>query len=152
MKKRRHIVGPDPMNPWVLRQAEAQIKRDMARLQHDADWQAWMKDDNSADLVVAASRVLWITDAAVQASRLPLDSPDMRIIAGAANALGELANHPGRLATHRAAIQSGILAAQRLWEQVDTFTLGYAALAFDKTVISSGIGTQDFNCIRAIQK
>ena len=152
MKKRRHIVGPDPMNPWVLRQAEAQIKRDMDRLQQDADWQAWVKDDNSADLVVAASRVLWITDAAVQASGLPLDSPDMRIIAGAANALGELANHPSRLATHRAAIQSGILAAQRLWERVDAFTLGYAALAFDKTVIASGIGTQDFNCIRAIQK
>lgn len=152
MKKRRHIVGPDPMNPWVLRQAEAQIKRDMARLQQDADWQAWVKEDNPGGLVIAASRVLWITDAAVQASGLPVDSPDMRIIAGAANALGELATHPSRIATHRAAIQSGILAAQRLWEQVDTFTLGYAALAFDKTVIESGIGTQDFNCIRAIQK
>lgn len=151
-KRRKHVDGVDLNNPFVVAQVKGHLQKDLDHLKHLADWEAWAREDNHADLVASASRLLWITDFAAHACRRPMDSPEMRIIAGAANALNDLATRPIEIELHRGAIQSGILAAERMWQHLDLFALGRAALEFDHIARTAGLGTNDFASIKSTQR
>jgi hypothetical protein len=150
-KRRKHVNGIDLNNPFVVAQVKGHLQKDLDHLKHLADWEAWAREDNHAELITSASRLLWITDFAANACRRPMDSPEMRIIAGAANALNDLAARPREIELHRGAIRSGILAAERMWPQLDIFALGRAALEFDHVARTAGLGIEDFNSIRALK-
>lgn len=113
-----------------------QIMTDLRSLQTDAQIHALM-GANDAKLIDHAGRLAYITAEAVRACKLPEGSPDMRIVAGMAHALAELANRQGDRELHRLAIQSGLLACERLLADCSPWAIGKAALQVDELIQSA---------------
>jgi hypothetical protein len=129
----------------LQQQTEAALRADLARVAHAADWEAFARSNNREDLIFSAGRVLWIVSEAATRCGVALDHPDMRIMAGAASALGDIAAHPNQTDLHRPAVQSGLKAAERLWPRLDVFALGIAGLNFDQLTRSiKGLRLSDF--------
>jgi len=75
------------------------------------------------------------------------DSPDVRIIRGMGEALGDL-NADGRLEQHRHSIQSGLMAIERLLPLCSDWALGTAALKLDELLATTaGMGTADLRAV-----
>jgi len=113
-----------------------QIMTDLRSLQTDAQIHALM-GANDAKLIDHAGRLAYITAEAVRACKLPEGSPDMRIVAGMAHALAELAANAGDKALHRLAITSGLNACQRLLDQCSPWAIGTGALKVDQLINSA---------------
>jgi hypothetical protein len=129
----------------LQREAETALRADLAHVMHNADWEAFARENNREALIFSAGRVLWIASDAATRCGVPLDHPDMRIMAGAASALGDLAAHPNQINLHRPAVQSGLKAAERLWPGLDVFALGVAGIQFDQMTSSiKGLRLSDF--------
>ena len=126
-----------PANPLRHPVGAAIIKRqimtDLRSLQTDAQIHALM-GANDAKLIDHAGRLAYITAESVRACQQPDDSPDMRIVAGMAHALADMANGQGDRELHRLAIQSGLAACERLLAQCSPWDIGTAALKVDELI------------------
>ena len=141
MSRRRFPAHRNPVAAAILR---AGIRRDVADLKTTAELQAWTGADASK-LVNSAGRMMWMVAGAAVACGVSDDSPDVRIIRGMGEALGDL-NADGRLEHHRPAIQSGLLAIERLLPKCSDWALGTAALKLDELLkAGKGMGTADLN-------
>jgi hypothetical protein len=147
-KKRQHIKGPDPRNPWVVKQQEAEIERELrsslSELKTGAELHSLFGDDPE-HLVRKAGILLFSVARACQLHQISKDDPDIRIIRGMAGALEDLALHLGRLEVHRASIQSGLAAVERLIERVSIFAIGHGMLDCKAVIADRGFGADDIH-------
>lgn len=133
--RRRHLANP-LRNPVAAAIIKRQIIADLRALQTDAMLHALI-GANDAALIHHAGRLAYITADAARACQLPQDAPDMRIVAGMAHALAELAANAGDKALHRLAITSGLNACQRLLDQCSPWAIGTGALKVDQLINSA---------------
>lgn len=92
---------------------------------------------NDAALINEAGRLAYIAAEATRLSREPEDSPDMKIVAGMANALADLAARSGPPELHRLAIQSGLLAIERLLPRCNVWSIAKAHLQVEEILASA---------------
>ena len=119
------------------------ITRDLRGLQIDAGIHAWMGNDGS-NLVNLAGRLLYISCFAAHRAGFDADHPDMRILRGMSCALADLAENVGAIELHRAALQSGLAAIDRLLPYCDDMALLQGAAELDGMLASArGMGTAD---------
>jgi hypothetical protein len=119
------------------------LQRDLDSLVVNAELQAW----NSAHVINTVNqigRLFWIVDEAARACRIAPDAPELRVMAGAAGAL-ELVAKSKDIEAHRAALQAGVLAAERLWPDLDPFALALACARFDKALVIAGVSPRQFH-------
>lgn len=145
MKKKPRI--PKPIrNPVGLAMVRATIRRDVAELKTATELQAWNGAD-AAKLVNSAGRMMWMVTSAAVAGGVDVESPDIRIVRGLGEALGDLAAD-GRLEYHRPTIQSGLLAIERLLPLCTDMQLGLAAVELDELLATgAGMGTSDLRAL-----
>lgn len=123
---------------------EKALAEDLNRIKDMAEWETFAKDGNHVEMIEAAGRMLWIVSRAADQCGIPEDNPDMRIMGGAASALGDLAARPKDIDLHRLAVQSGLLAAERLWPKLSVWALATGALDFYTTTKKHGLNLMDF--------
>lgn len=143
MKRRKF---PAHRNPVAAAMFRAAIRREVAELKTTAELQAW-NGEHAAKLVNSAGRMMWMVAAAAVECNVHPDSPDLRVIRGMGEALGDLAAD-GRLEFHRPAIQSGLLAIERMLPVCSDWALGTAALKLDELLATTaGMGTADVRAL-----
>lgn len=131
--------GVNPVTEAVVRQ---RIAADIDRLRTGAQLHAYTGADAPA-LANLAGRLVYIVCHAARIHGLE-DSPEARILAGTANALGDLAQDHASIEKQRATIISGLAAIDRLLPQLHTFSLAGGALELDRLLESgAGLGTDD---------
>jgi hypothetical protein len=123
-------------NPVASAILKRQIVADLRSMQTDAQIHAFI-GANDAKLIDNAGRLAYITADAARACQLPENSPDMRIVSGMAHALADLANGHGDRELHRLAIQSGLLACERLLDQCSPWAIGTGAMKVDELINSA---------------
>lgn len=113
--------------------AKALVKRDIlatiATLRTTMGLQAYMGQDVSA-IAHSAGRLFFIVAHAANAAGYG-NSPEGSIILGAASALGDVVEIPGRLEQQRGAIISGLAAVDRLLPKLTALQLADGAFAFE---------------------
>lgn len=138
--KNRNANQPSKVGFAALRAA---IQRDVQSLRMAAGLHTWA-GDNAVETLNNAGRLLWIVMHAAIAGGIPADAPDIRILLGMGNALGDLQERGDRLDVHRAAIQAGLLAVDRLIPHCTEIRLAIAAAELDTMIHASrGLGTGD---------
>lgn len=142
-RKRRNPTQTLIQNPIFRASITASLRRDLRSIKDAAELQL-LAGAHAGNMVLTVTRLLWIVERAALECGVSPDAPEIRIIGGAANAAGDLATRPQDLELHRPALKSGVLAAERLWEQVNPFALGNAAIAFDVALAGDGITTGMF--------
>lgn len=135
MNRRQRLANP-LRNPVASAIIKRQIITDLRSLQTDAQIHALI-GANDSKLIDNAGRLAYITADAARACQLPETSADMRIVAGMAHALADLANGHGDRELHRLAIQSGLLACERLLDQCSPWAIGTGALKVDELINSA---------------
>lgn len=136
----RNANQPNKVGFATLRAA---IQRDVQRLRNDAGLHAWA-GNNATDTLNNAGRLLWITLHAATRAGITADALDVRILMGMGNALGDMRERGDPLDVHRAAIQSGLLAVDRLIPYCTEMRLALAAAELDTMIQSArGLGTAD---------
>jgi hypothetical protein len=148
MKKRHHIKGPDPRNPWVRRALEVETERELRRSLSDLKTGAELHSlfgDNAVNLVRQAGILVFAVARACQLHRIAADDPDVRIMRGLAGALEDLALHIDRLEFHRKSIQLGLAAVERLIERVSIFAVGHGLLDCKAVIADRGFGANDIH-------
>lgn len=138
--RRPRFVGMNPVQVAVIRKG---IKTDVAALEVSAKLHA-ITGANAAKLVNEAGRLSFIVGHAAAACGISESHPDMRIVRGLAEALGDLAADLRSLEQHRPAILSGCEALSRLLPLCNDWTLGTAAIELDHLLATAeGMGTSD---------
>jgi hypothetical protein len=116
----------------------AAIRADVRGLQIDAGIHTYT-GASAANMINLTGRLCFIT-----AAGFGEDHPDMRIVRGLAECLGNLAADHDSLERHRASLQSGLAAIDRLLPECDDFALVCAADRLETLLASTaGIGTAD---------
>lgn len=113
------------------------LKADLLAIRTAAELQVW-NSAHAANLINELGRLFWIVDAAAQKCRLA-GAPEMRVIAGAARALEDLAHRQQDIERHRPSLMSGLLAVERLWPHLNTYALGIASIEFDNKLTAMGL-------------
>lgn len=104
---------------------------------------SWL-GDNTTDTLATAGRLQWITLYAALQAGVPEDAPDIRIMQGMGNALGDMQERGDPLDQHRAAIQSGLLAVDRLLPKLKEIDLLIAAAELNARLQATrGMATED---------
>ena len=134
MNRRQRLANP-LRNPVASAIIKSRIVADLRSLQTDAMLHA-MIGANDGKLIDNAGRLAFITADSARACKLPDEAPDMRIVAGMAHALADLANGTGNAELHRLAIQSGLGACERLLAQCSPWAIGTAAIKVDELINS----------------
>jgi len=135
MNTRRQRLANPLRNPVAASILKTRILKDLRELQTDAQLHALI-GANDPKLIDNAGRLACITTDAARACKLPEDGADMRIVAGMAHALADLANNHGDRSLHRLSIQSGLLACERLLAQCSPWAIGTAAIKVDELINS----------------
>ena len=142
--KTRHTL----INPVVQAVVRANIDGDIERLRMGAGLHAYT-GSNAAELANLTGRLVYIVCYAARASGLE-HSPECRILAGTANALGDLAESPATLEQQRGAIVAGLEAIGRLMPLLDTWDLAQGAFELDALIAKTGgMGTSDVRDVLA---
>ena len=126
----------------------AALRRDalanLQRIRVDAGSQA-IRGDNPAAALQAAGRVAYIACRAAMLAGMSGDEPELRILRGAASALGDVHAQPAALDQHRGAIISGLQAADRLWPHLTPAHLIAAYVDIEEKLSSpAGLSLSDF--------
>lgn len=138
--RNRNAGQPSKVGFEVMRQA---IQRDLLKLRTAAGLHTWA-GDNATDTMATAGRLQWITLRAALQAGIPIDSPDVRILQGMGNALGDMQERGDPLDRHRAAIQSGLLAVDRLLPKCREVDLLIAAAELNSLLQATrGMATGD---------
>lgn len=122
---RAHQLDGNPVTQAVL---ELQLKRVLADLQTEAGLQIYIGGD-AKTVLLHAGKICFVANHTATASGIPLDHPDVRIIAGMAGALQDLTRPGEDVERHRGALRSGLAACQRILASADPWTAGKALLA-----------------------
>jgi hypothetical protein len=120
----------------------ALIIKDLRGLQIDAGLHAWTGQDG-ANMCNLAGRLCFIAAAAGSASGVDADSPDMRIVRGMAEALGDLAADLESIELHRASLQSGLAAVDRILAKCTVVNVALASRRLDELLFEGSMGTAD---------
>lgn len=149
-KIRRAHAGIHPVAAAMARAERAELRErvrkaiaaDISNLQGMAEMQAWV-GAHRGNLITSAGRLVYVVLGAAQRAGVAHDNPDVRIALGMASALGDLAaDH--RIEQHRAAIQSGLLAIDRMLPALEPLDLAAAADELDDLLAKGqGMGTAD---------
>jgi hypothetical protein len=87
---------------------------------------------------MSASKRHWKKTKCQRRCLIPADAPELRVIAGASNALADLGAHQQDIEVYRPSLQSGALAVERLWPRLNEYALGLAAAEFDRAFAAAG--------------
>lgn len=137
---------PHPEPTEVLR---LRIAHDMQALQTRAGVHAWGGND-AAMLTNQAGRVIFVVAFACGPAGIH-DGPDINILRGCANALGDLLASPADIERHRVAIQSGLNACARLLPRLSEWDLAHGAQQLDDMLAgAAGLTTDDVH--QALQR
>ena len=140
-KRRRDATFANPVTQAVIRQ---QIRQSIEILKTDA-WLQALAGDAADRLVRDAGMLLYAVACAIELCGIPADHPDVRVLRGTTQAIGELAEHLGRLDQHRPAILSGLAAMERLMPFLAVEALGAGLMECDERIRESGFGTKDIH-------
>ena len=145
MKKKPRVPKPirNPVAEAVLLyDVRAAIRADVANLKTAAELQAWT-GSSAANLISNAGRMLWIVLGAALSCGVDKESADVRILRGLGEVLGDL-QADGRIEQHRASIQAGLLAAERLLPMCSDISMAAASYELDGLLSTArGMGTAD---------
>lgn len=121
----------------------AMIETDLLDLQTTAGIHAWTGQDG-ANICNLGGRLCFVAAAAGGASGISPDHPDMRVIRGFAEALGDLSASLDSLEQHRGPIKAGLAAVGRVLPQCADLHIVLAAMQLDDMLASTqGMGTAD---------
>lgn len=134
-ERQRH-KSINPVTEAVMRQ---RIASDIDRLRTGAQLHAYTGADAPV-LANLAGRLVFIVCHAAHVHGLG-NSPEARILAGTANALGDLAQDHESIEKQRATIISGLAAIDRLLPSLHTLSLAGGALELER-MLDSGAGTR----------
>lgn len=108
--------------------------------------------EDSDRLVSGAGKVMYVVLGACAAAGLDHDEPDLRVLRGAVNALGEQAGEPEVQEARRASIVSGLHACDRLLPRLTQRALADAALDLDMRLKRGDVKFADFErLVEALQ-
>lgn len=139
-RKRKHTAPR--LNPLVVSAVRSQVSRSITELATSAGLHG-MIGDNIPNLLNQAGRLCFIACHAASACGFS-EAPEVRILRGTAESLGDVNANPESLERLRGSINSGIAAAQRLLPQLDDFALAMASLELDALLAAGrGMGTRD---------
>lgn len=144
--RQRRQSAPLASNPVAMLYIKQNAAANLKALQTDAGIHAMM-GGNWATTVNTAGRWLYIVSGAAMACGLDLDSPkaDLRIIMGAASAIGDVHQVPASFEQNRVAIIRGLEAAQVLAERLPIEAMILATLDLQRKLDSpAGLTLHDF--------
>lgn len=119
------------------------VQRDVRGLQIDAGLHCWT-GNNASTMVNTCGRLLYIVAFAANAAGVSHDHPDLRIMRGMSEALGDLADDLHAIERHRASIQSGLGAIDRLLPLCTLAALLEGSYELEQRLNSvRGLGTND---------
>ena len=139
----RHTLA-NPAAQAVLR---SRIEDDIAALKTGAALHAYT-GSNVPALCNLAGRLIFIVCHAAQVHGLE-QSPEARILASTANALGDLNECPEIIEKQRASIVAGLAAIDRIMPRLHTYSLADGALLLEE-LLSSGAGIKTSDIARAL--
>jgi hypothetical protein len=120
------------------------VRRDIASVLSSAQLHAWAGDTPPL-LLNNAGRMVYVVLGAAAQMGVGTESPDIRILLGLGEALGDLATD-GDIERHRPAIQSGLLAAERLLPKMDAMAMLASAQELEFLLSTpQGMGTSDIH-------
>lgn len=121
----------------------AAVQRDVRGLQIDAGLHCWT-GNNASTMVNSCGRLLYIVAFAATDAGVSHDHPDLRIMRGMSEALGDLADDLHAIERHRSSIQSGLGAIDRLLPLCTLGALLEGSYELEQRLNSvRGMGTQD---------
>ena len=123
---RDDLIAHNPVAQAMVRQ---QIEADIRALRTRAGIHAHMGADVPV-LADACGRLVYVVAHAARLHGLE-ESPEARILAGTANALGDIVAIPASLEANRPAVLSGLDACERLLPALNTWALAAGAKAMD---------------------
>ena len=139
---RRHsrddLVATNPIAQAMVRQ---QIEGQIRTLRTRAGIQAYMGGD-VAMMAHECGRLVYVVAHAARLHGLH-ESPEARILAGTASALGDIVAIPATLETNRPAVVSGLAACERLLPQLHTWALTAGSLELDRILSQRDFTTGD---------
>lgn len=125
-RKTTHRAG----NPVENAVRITMLKREINDLIAMADLQAsW--GDSPAQAVDRCGRVLFVVSFAIGRCNVPDDAPEVRVLRAMSNVVRDLSLDHSSLEQHRAALSSGLQAAQRLLPRLNVWSIGEGALVLD---------------------
>ena len=134
-ERHKHV---NPVTEAVIR---SRIEEDIQRLRTAVGLQAYIGED-AAMVANMAGRLVYIVCHAAGVHGLG-ETPEARILAGTANALGDVVERPGCLDAQRGAILSGLDACERLLPRLNTWSLAAGALALGDLLETRSFHTGD---------
>lgn len=148
MRKRRDPLHSNKIAQAVIRD---KVRAALFKLKSQAELQAWA--GHQVDAFVKQACVLLFSVAyahmicrefpdAKAHGRLETSTPDARIMRGMASALEDLAARPDDLETHRPAIQSGLLAIERVIPDLELLAVGVGFDECARRIELDGISAQ----------
>ena len=130
------------MHPVAEAVVKSRIEADIQRLRTDTALHAYAGDD-AARIASMAGRLVYIVCHAAGLHGLG-ETPEARILAGAANALADIAETPAELERQRGAVIAGLSAIDRLMPKLDTLSLAAGAMELDRLVNNTeGMGPKE---------
>lgn len=121
----------------------AAVQRDVRGLQIDAGLHCWT-GNNASTMVNTCGRLLYIVAFAANTAGVSHDHPDLRIMRGMSEALGDLADDLHAIERHRGSIQSGLGAIDRLLPLCTLGALLEGSYELEQRLNSvRGMGTND---------
>lgn len=117
------------------------IQKEISSLRAAASFHAFF-GDNAPAVVEQAGRLAYVVAYAAGLERIG-HTPDARILAGAASALGDLSEHPGDLERVRASICNGLDAIDRIRPELHSYSLAAGAINLDTILQERGLMVSD---------
>lgn len=137
-----HVPLEALRNPVGRAVLQRTIANEMATILRQAQMHAWV-GQNPPRLINDAGRLVYVVLGAASASGWTTEHPDVRIMLGMSEALGDL-QADGDIERHRGAIQSGLLAAERLLPAMNALLMLQSAFELDAMLGgTAGMGTAD---------
>lgn len=145
--RRRPAQRDDLMtkNPIAQAVARKRVEAELRALRTRAGIQAYMGGD-AALLAHECGRLVYVVAHAASLHGLQ-NTPEARILAGEANALGDVVERPGCLDAQRGAILSGLDACERLLPRLNTWSLAAGALALGDLLETRSLHTGDVRAV-----
>lgn len=139
------------LHPVAVALVRKGIREDVARLDSKAQLHA-LTGEHAANLVNLSGRLAFIVGHAASACQVDADHPDMRILRGMGEAIGDLAQDFDAIEQHRPAILSGCAAIGRLLPLCNDWALGLAAIELDQLLASNkDVATSDLRKAMGVQ-
>lgn len=129
-------------HPLIIAAVRSQVRKSIEQLTTSASLHG-MIGENPAMVANQAGRLCFVVCHAAQACGYA-DAPEVSILRGTAESLGDIVASPQSLDRLRGSINSGIAAAQRLLPRLDDFALAMGGLELDALLAAGqGMGTSD---------